>query len=288
MAEQNNQKNTPKAKIKKQDKSQIEDNLRKKQQQKMESESLERKIKLYYVPIFSLIIFAAILFYATIPQIKEMYKSLEDKEKVEAELQQAKVELTELQQLRESNQLNSELLDRLNLIIPTSKTEVVSFEEKLRQIGFETIVDLPELITGERILENEPEVSPDGETSQGKPQLKLVQIATELSLTAPLQNFRDFLSAIYTGSDFIVITEMELENQLEGNSKMEIALSKYQYLPIEDGEKERQLLDSVSYKEKLDEVVIDFIERKSDTTTHFDTVEEEYEVTDERPSDSGF
>jgi len=235
----------------------------------MKGRSLEKELKVYLVPILSIMGFIALLAFVSIPAIKNVYASFDEKELISSELEQKNIELRELQELSESNELNSELLDRLDRIVPTAQTEVVEFEKKVRNIAFDSVVDITDVIIGERVLidkdkgvVSDPTV-PVGQVKR-QPKLQLVQIPMQFDMKGSLPNFRDMLLSIYNGNDFIIISEMELENSATEDAHMELVLSKYQYLPIDNEEDEKLLLSSVSYKQALDEEVIEFIKRKSE------------------------
>lgn len=226
------------------------------------SASLEKQIRLYLVPLLALSIFFGVLFFATIPAIKAVFKTRDEKAGVEQDLNSKKVELKELEELRASNELNSDLLDRLDIIIPTSKTEVINYRKKIQEIAFDNLVEQQDVKIGERIIVDSG--SRNEEEESLKLELELVQIPTQFSLVGPLQNFQEMLNAIYNDTDFIIISQMELTNNRDGgDSSMDIILSKYQYNPLETEEQERKILDSVSYKQDPDEEVVEFIRKKT-------------------------
>lgn len=220
------------------------------------------KLKEYLVPILGILIFILILIFITIPSINSLFETYDLKDVAIGELDQKKSELKELQNLRNANKLNKDLLERLQLIIPTSQTEVVNFVNKVEQISNDTSVGFKDAKAGERlILDNSGRASKKVDDKN----LRLLQIPVTFTLNGTLENLRSLLIKIYNNDDFIVMTEMQLNNrndELDG-AKIELELSKYQYNTPVSSKDYQALLKEISYKEKPDQDVIEFIQRKT-------------------------
>lgn len=220
------------------------------------------KLKEYAVPILGILVFILILSFLTIPSINNLFDSYDQKAQVESKLENTRQELKDLQNLRNENQKNRDLLERLQKIIPTSQTEVVNFVNKVEQISIDTSVSFKDAVAGERlILDNSGRAS----RSVDDKNLRLLQIPVNFTLNGSLENLRSLLGKIYSSDDFIVMTEMQLNNRPENEegAKIELELSKYQYnKPVSESDYQ-ELLKSISYKEKPDSEVIEFIQRKT-------------------------
>lgn len=221
------------------------------------------KLKEFAVPILAILSFAAILMIFTIPSINNLTGAYEERDAVTAQLNDKKAELEDLQNLRNTNQTNKGILDRLQIIIPTSQTEVVNFVNKVEQVSRETTVEFKDAVAGERsVLDSSGRAT----TRVDERNLKLLQIPVNFSLVGSLGNLRTLLVRIYNSDDFIVMTKMQLDNRQEDESgaQIELELSKYQYNPPSSKEDYEALLKSISYKERPDQDVIDFIRRKTE------------------------
>jgi Tfp pilus assembly protein PilO len=240
---------------------------------------LSSQLKDFYLPILSICVFVAIVFFFSIPQVQNTKGLFEKKDQKNDTLEKKRIELKDLERLREENQQNSELLAKLDRIIPTEQTDVVEFQDKVASLAFDNIIEIKDQKIGERFLLE----SQDGKKKESEAKnLTLIRITTDFSLVGEIDDFRNMLSDIYGASDFIVISQMELANPRTGSATMEITLSKYQYQnPFRDdptGEQEKKFLDTLSYKEQIDKSVVDFIERKSRLSEYEyrENTEEEY------------
>ncbi|MBP9758166.1 hypothetical protein KBD45_00585 [Candidatus Dojkabacteria bacterium] len=220
------------------------------------------KLKEYLVPMLGLLIFIGILMVFTIPSINDLFGTYDLRDTANNELDQKEIELKELQNLRNANKTNKDMLERLQLIIPTSQTEVVNFVNKVEQISNDTSVGFKDAVAGERlILDSAGKAS----TKTDDRNLRLLQIPINFTLNGTLDNLRSLLIKIYNNDDFIVMTEMQLNNrdtETDG-AKVELELSKYQYNTPASNKDYQELLKSISYKEKPDQDVIEFIQRKT-------------------------
>lgn len=222
------------------------------------------KLQEYAIPIVAVLIFILILAFFSIPSINKLFEAYDEKALAEAELNSTKAELQDLQNLRNMNEANKETLERLQTIIPTSQTEVVNFVNKVEQVSTETSVQFNDPVAGERIIVESSGVNSAAVNNERN--LRLIQIPVTFNLVGGLSNLRSLLSSIYSSNDFIVMTEMELDNRsIEADgSSMELELSKYQYNPPISEEDYELLLDQISFRERPDQDVIDFIRRKTD------------------------
>ncbi|MCA9385183.1 hypothetical protein KC717_00885 [Candidatus Dojkabacteria bacterium] len=225
--------------------------------------SLDDQFKVYGLPILAILIFFGLLFFVTIPSIGNTFDLVDERDLTNQNLEQKQAELKDLEQLSNSQGLNDQILDTLNTIIPTSKTEVITFEKKVADLAVANLINVDDAIVRERVLvDSQTANAPEGTANTPK-SLRLVQIPISFELTGPLLNFRNMLSQIYEGNDFIVISKMKLDIGESDVTTIELVLSKYQFLDFESSQQERQLLDSISYSEVPDQNVIDFIERKT-------------------------
>ncbi len=226
---------------------------------------LSKQIRLYGIPIFSLLLFIGLVLFVVIPEVNGLFESIEIRKQKIAEQEVQEDELSALKTLSEDSANNQDLLNYLEIIIPTAKTEVVSFQQKVIELSEKSNIEVQDVVVGERILVQTRKNLETGIEEKNTNELQLVQIPLQFSLIGEIRSLQNLLSELYNGSDFIVVTEMDLVNSPDGsNTSMNLVLSKYQYLPIGSDEEKSQLLSNVSYKEELNQEVIEFIERKSE------------------------
>jgi hypothetical protein len=235
--------------------------------------SQSTKLSEYAFPIIAVLSFILILLFLTIPSINKLFEFYDQRDAASLQLEEKKSELADLQELRNMNQTNKEILSRLQRIIPTSQTEVVNFVSKVEQISKETVVEFRDPLAGERLIVDSSSQAP--RNSADDKNLKLIQIPVTFSLLGNLDNLRSLLGKIYNNNDFIVMTKMQLDNRATDEStgaKMELELSKYQYSKPISEDDYKALLQSVSFSERPDQEVIDFIRRKTEISNNNETV----------------
>lgn len=210
-------------------------------------DDLLRDIRKNGIPLISIIATIAIGIFLIKPNIDTLSPNIQKKKNMELSLQELKFELKDLEEVERSRELDDDLLNQLDILIPTKKTKVVEFDTKIKELGVQAGVKMDEETEAGETISNKDE----------EDQLTLVQLPVTFSMVGNFENLRNMLSLIYNSDDFIVISEMSLTNQ-EEEAKMELVLSKYQYLPIESTD----ILSTVSYKETISKEVQDYIERK--------------------------
>lgn len=228
----------------------------------IEAGDIEKNVKTYYLPLIAFLAFLGILFFLSIPKIQSYTGQIEEKKKLEGTYTKLASELKELEQLRVDREANADMHAKLNTIIPTKLTEVVGFQGKVSELASNAFITVGDSNFGEKLLLNSK-----GQTEEATVEMKLVQMPVDFELSGTVDNFRNLLFSIYNSDDFIVVTEMSLSNPDEGDAEIKMTLSKYQFAPLASKEAEEKILSTVSYKEKPDQNVIEFIKRKSNATT---------------------
>lgn len=236
------------------------------------SNSLDEQLRVYAVPIISILLFFVLIVFVTIPSIDDFFKKRDEETALKSNLDELQIELRDLKSLAQSDELNDSLIEELNRIIPTAVTQVYVFGEKVNEVASSNIINIKDFTIGEQIIVSNN--STGANAAQNQTELKLIQIPIQFELSGQLSNFRDMLSQIYEGRDFIVISKMKLDIDDYDMAEIELVLSKYQFADFSTPKQERQILDSVSYKESAEQSVIEFIERKSTGIGDSDKTEE--------------
>ncbi len=249
---------------------------------KVENSSIEKQLKYYYVSMILTFVAVGIAALFAYPNYSNVGDLRIDREVANQELNAKSAELEELRELEDNADTNRILLAKLEEIIPTKTTEVVNFERKIQGFSLDLGIKMEDVIAQEEILINSIDNSGNQAVEDGlvSGNLDVYEIPVEFNLTGSsvaseaVGVFRNMLNLIYNSSDFIVISEMflDLKTTASGGfgggstgSKMVLVLAKYQYgeLP-EDENAQRALLNTVPLKERPEDSVIEFIERKTD------------------------
>lgn len=224
-------------------------------------ETLLKDFENYTVPIIAILIFVAILVILVFPTYENISQNFQLLDSKKGEIENQKKRLTELELIATESIQNSEFIEKLDSIIPSGVTEVVAFQRKIVEIADENNIQVDDAIVGEKILLNQNAVD---STIQTTKDLYIVQIPIQFKLIGSVVDFENFLNDIYSGEDFIIVSEMNLNNNGESeDTTMNITLSKYQFLPVDmEDVTFLGLVDSIPNTAILSPNVIDFIERK--------------------------
>ncbi len=228
--------------------------------------SVTKSFRLYLVPILSVGLFILLLLKPTLPSMHSYFSLLDELKTARVELKLREENLAYIQglQVQESG-VQADLLNEIEKIIPTAKTEVIEFERKVSGYAEIYNIEIEEVTVGEKILlENKGVPKPGEEEAETTFELPLVQIPLTFSLKGGLDNIKSMLAELYQGEDFIVISEMRLD--IEDNiAEATLVLSKYQFLNFKSPSEERAALDSIDVKTPINQNVLDFVKRKSET-----------------------
>ena len=229
------------------------------QEKKVKVDEISDFIKFYALPIFSAMIFLGVVFFTIIPSIRYIFDSIDEIDALKNEDQTMNSRIERLIALQQENADQVQLINRINSIVPTGKSEVVAFRERIATTGLQQSLLLEESKSGETILEPE---SVTVETAEG---FNLIEIPSEFNMRGEFINFRNFLNSLYIGDDFFIVEEMSLNaSSAEGEENIWFGtfnLTKYQFFADENFDLETTFA-GVDEFEEPDPTAINFLETK--------------------------
>lgn len=231
-----------------------------------------KDILFFSLPLFSFLFFIGILFNAVIPNIEDMGKRLTEVEKLRVDEAALKVRIAKIRDLQTNIASIQETIDKINTIVPTGRTEVVKFGDRimlninqngLMSEGYQ--VGESELVS---VVDKTPTAIVDpvtGLTSLEDPTyLPLYQLPAIFNVTGQFNDIRNFFKQLYTGQDFFVVDKMDLTGSggpQNGDWTGDISLVKYQFTlnPAFDPIKAYM---GISESTALNQTVMNFLQAK--------------------------
>lgn len=212
-------------------------------------------IKFYAIPILSMIVLMAIVFFAIIPNIKQSSQLFSKINELENENLIVQSRIDNLTAIRSQNNTRQELIDKINELVPTGKSQVVKFRQRINSSGTGNDLEIKDSKAGETI--NYTIVTIDN--------FSLIQIPSQFIVEGKFKNMRSFLNALYEGQDFFIVNQMglNLAGVESGEDKWlgEFDLTKYQFF-AEDEFNSINVFSNVSESQQPNQQVIDFLEQR--------------------------
>lgn len=216
------------------------------------------------MPLFILIFFFGMLIFFTFPQINNIFDGLNEIRQIDNTIKSKDKTIASLESLTTQQAENEALLVKMETLVPNRSTRVVEFKDTLVRIANEQGLQVTKSRAGEIITAEEEGF----DISQTKP-LSIIEIPVEISAQGTIDQFENFLIALYNSQDFFVVLDMEINKVGEENLWIsEFTIVKYQF----DGE--LTLVEDITIytSKRASQDVIDFLDRKfGDTPDVTDT-----------------
>lgn len=234
--------------------------VRKEEGPQIDRAELMHFLKFYALPIFSALLFLGVVFFTVIPNIQYVFDQIEEIDQLRNEDEQLEQRIDRLVALRQSNAERQQLISQINALVPTGKSEVVNFRERVVATTNSQNLNLNDTKSGETILDAE---SATVTSIEG---FSIIQIPSEFSMDGEFANFRNFLIRLYDGTDFFIVDQMSLDsNQSEEENASawtgEFNLTKYQFY-ADDDFNATLVFASVPETAQPDQVVIEFLQER--------------------------
>ena len=111
-----------------------------------------REVLFYGLPLFSLIFFLLIFFSAVLPAIDSINLKMAEIQQLETKVAALEERIVNIQQLGENNAKIQDTIEKINSIVPTGRTEIVKFGDRISQaIAVNSLIN-GVLKTGEVVL----------------------------------------------------------------------------------------------------------------------------------------
>lgn len=225
-----------------------------------------REVVFYLLPILGTLFFLFVLFQGVIPTLREMNEGFAEIERLKQEDITLQARIDRIIELERKIAETQEVIDKINILVPTGKTEVVAFGERIIFNISNTGLTYEELKTGElehvnTLLNTEAQDESMIDQKDDPSYLPLYQLPTMFDLDGPYESIRAFFKNIYSGDDFFVVDEMELVKVSENEWSGDISLAKYQFTPNNAFDPNKAYL-GVSEETPLNQEVLDFLQKK--------------------------
>ncbi len=211
-------------------------------------------LKLYVIPIATVVGFTAVIVFLVVPAINNMFASLDKIAVLGEEVSDLDDDLQDLQELQlDIQQVNSDL-SAINTIVSTGNTEVTAFQQKIISLAQENSLEVTEADTVEQILQT---------GDRDVLALGIIEIPNEFSIQGSLSGIQSFIAALQDVNDFIIVGEMDLRalpNEADIWS-LNILLIKYQFQTPDENNNLAEVFLRVPTTAKEDPEVLDIIRR---------------------------
>lgn len=238
-----------------------------------------KEISFFLLPISSFLLFLLILLFAIVPTMQEMNKNNTEIIELNGQASNLATRISNIQDLGQNIEQTKLIVDTINEVVPTGKTEVVKFGEKilssisqhnLANSNLRTGESL--LIVGDNIIKDVAELKTAEKNN--KTMLPLSEIPTRFDVHGDFENIRSFFSSLYKSSDFFIVNKMDLNRSNDNLWFGEISLVKYQFSPSAEFDTIKAY-KSISENSKMNPKVVDFLNKKYIGDAFIDTKKED-------------
>ncbi|MEO6728538.1 MAG: hypothetical protein ABIM99_01315 [Candidatus Dojkabacteria bacterium] len=212
------------------------------QQKKAKEEKTKKRnkfLKLYIVPIFTIIFFILIIVGLVAPKITDVFAKLDEVSANNIIIADLNTRLNEVIALQANSETINTNLDTVNTIATSQNTEVIKFRDKISAL---TIVNNLTIVS-QKLTEST--VTPDGANSGLSGNVNLVEVPFQFEIVGRFEDIKSFIASLNTIDDFVIVKEMELalreqeglttdEEKLLNQWSLKINLVKYQFFEAKD------------------------------------------------------
>jgi Tfp pilus assembly protein PilO len=216
-------------------------------------------LKFYALPLFSMIIFFGVLVFPVFNNIKYVFDTLDEIDTLKEQDQMLQQRLVKLEELRQQNIAQQEVISKINNLVPTGKSEVVKFRERVNSVAQGQSLNLQKSRSGELVTNNQ-DVNIDVIENYN-----LIQMPSEFTMIGEFSNLRSFLKGLYDGRDFFIVNEMTLSSNISEDGKIlwqgGFNLTKYQFYPQANFDIVNSF-GTISENEVPNQEVMEFLEKR--------------------------
>ncbi|MFS8130886.1 MAG: hypothetical protein ACMG57_02815 [Candidatus Dojkabacteria bacterium] len=196
-------------------------------------------LKLYIVPIFTIIIFISIIAVLVIPKINEVFAKLDEVTNNNDQVTQLNTQLSEVKALDLNSDTILSELDIVNSIATSQNTEVIKFRDKISALTIQNNLT----IVSQKLTEST--VIPDASNTGLTGNVNLVEVPFIFEIVGRFEDIKSFIGSLNTIDDFVIVKEMDLslrdqtglsqgEVQQTNEWSLKIDLVKYQFFQAKD------------------------------------------------------
>ncbi|MBN1916201.1 hypothetical protein JW796_04435 [Candidatus Dojkabacteria bacterium] len=230
---------------------------KKEKSKELDTKELIRWFKFYVLPIVSIGMLLVIVIFGIYPNVKGLFNYLDKVDELREQSVRLDTRIRRLKDLSQNNSRTEAYLEVIDNIVPEKQTEVVNFQEKIKNLGNSNNLKLMEAKAGETIILSE-EVKEGDNTGIG-----LIEVPSQFSFQGKLPDIKVFLTELNKGEDFLVINEMKLTSintAVSNQWTLDIIFVKYQFQEV--SESQISIFSSIPESSEPNKEVLEFIKMK--------------------------
>lgn len=214
----------------------------------------KRLVKLYIMPIATILIFASVIIFLVIPKISEIFSTLNNIATLNSESDSNLKTINSLNTLLSKRNLLLAQLDIINKTAPTANSEVVVFRDKITELCKKNSLN----VVTQRLSESDINRNANNLNVSG---LSLLEIPIVFEINGNFNNIIDFINDISTIEDFTIVREMSLtSSELDGHqiTTLKLTIDKYQFSVLDQAKLDEQYINT-PINATIDSVVDQYI-----------------------------
>lgn len=217
-------------------------------------------LKLYVIPITAVVVFVVVLLFLTIPKVTEIFTGLDTISASSQKIIENDSRISRLNNLALEYNSLVQKLQVIDDIAPLGTTEVVRFRDRVTSLILSNNIE----IESQRLTEASSE-SNVNESELDSP-IILQEVPFIFTITGPYNNIVEFIKALNSVEDFIVIKEMEFSGTgtsitSSGEWNMRINIVKYQF-NTSDNANLRELFVNIPIETQLNLLIQEYIDAR--------------------------
>lgn len=219
---------------------------------------IRKVIRLYIIPLFTVVIFLFILLFLLIPKISEVFNGLEEITKLTDETKVLDEKYNILSLMANQSNFYVAQLKVINETATTGNTEVVKFRDTVT-----ALCNTNQIRIVSQSLSEADTVDLDSlSVSKG---LVLQEIPFNFEITGNYNNILEFIEDLSSLDEFIIVREMSLTGNADVNggveSTMKLRIDKYQFIVRDEILMQNTYL-SVPETAEINQKVLEYIENR--------------------------
>ncbi|BCX13868.1 MAG: hypothetical protein KatS3mg085_400 [Candidatus Dojkabacteria bacterium] len=234
----------------------------KKQQQR---EEIIKNLKLFVLPLFTFLVFIAILFFFVIPKLQILFEHAEEINIKNQEIKKNNEELADLDSVFQQVPVIENQLSEVEEIASSGDTKIVEYRNRVVKLAQDNGL----VVKSERLNEVvEARIPDDLSQTNFISRLGLQEVPAFFEFRGSLNNLKEFLTELDTLPDFVIIKELDfnIANASEVNFRdqewaLEIQLVKYQFR-VKD-EELKDLYRNIPINVQINDRIIEYLTNRS-------------------------
>jgi hypothetical protein len=173
-----------------------------------QSKDVYKAILYYSLPLISILVFFAIMGWGTVKTVREgILGRIDEIEEKEEEIDDLDDDIARLKEIQSQEARIDADLAIIDKIVPEGQTQVAKFITEIEEIALQNNLEKAKYTSGENIEEIEEAISETEEETT----LGIIDIPTESEYVASFNDIKNFLNALYSKNDFIIVKSLELQ-----------------------------------------------------------------------------